>query len=208
VSIVAGRLADVLDRRSDPATNARTGVRSSRTCRPNDERRNVGKVTSAELLVDGFGRIRDVVHHTVDGLTEDQLAYRPDGRGNSVAWLVWHLTRVQDDHVADAAGTEQVWPAWAGRFGLPFPVGDTGYGHDSAAVSAVRVSAELLTAYHDAVHERTTEYVGGITDDQLTRVVDTRWDPPVTLGARLVSVLSDDLQHAGQAALVRGLLPD
>ena len=38
------------------------------------------------------------------------------------------------------------------------------------------------------------------------RVVDRTWDPPVTLGVRLVSILDDDTQHAGQAAYVRGLL--
>jgi hypothetical protein len=164
-------------------------------------------VTSAELLVDAFGRIREVVHHTVDGLTEDQLSYRVDGEANSIAWLVWHLTRIQDDHVADAAGADQVWPQWADRFGLPFDLDETGYGHGSPQVAAVRVSAELLTSYHDETYERTVEYVSGIADADLARVVDTRWDPPVTLGVRLISVVSDDLQHAGQAAFVRGLLP-
>jgi uncharacterized damage-inducible protein DinB len=164
-------------------------------------------VTSAELLTDAFDRIRDVVHDAVEGLSEDQLAHRPAPGANSIAWLVWHLTRVQDDHVAEVAGAEQVWPGWADRFGLPFGVGDTGYGHDAEAVGAVRVAGDLLLGYHDAVHSRTVEYVRGITDGDLGRVVDERWDPPVTLGVRLVSVVSDDLQHAGQAAFVRGLLP-
>ncbi len=170
-------------------------------------RRNVVGVTSAELLTDAFGRIKEVVHSAVEGLTEDQLTHRPGPDANSIAWLVWHLTRIQDDHVADVAGTEQTWPAWADRFGLPFGLRDTGYGHDAAAVGKVRVPADLLLAYHDATHARTVEYVSGVTDDDLQRIVDERWDPPVTLGVRLVSVVSDDLQHAGQAAFVRGLLP-
>jgi uncharacterized damage-inducible protein DinB len=164
-------------------------------------------VTSADLLVDAFGRIREIVHATVDGLSEDQLTYRPGDDGNSIAWLVWHLTRIQDDHVAGVAGTEHVWPKWADRFGLPFDQRDTGYGHRSADVAAVRVPAELLTAYHDETCERSLEYLRQITDADLDRIVDRRWDPPVTLGVRLVSVVSDDLQHAGQAAFVRGLLP-
>jgi uncharacterized damage-inducible protein DinB len=159
------------------------------------------------VLTDAFGRIREVVHHAVDGLSEDQLAYRLDVGANSIAWLVWHLTRIQDDHVAGVAGTDQVWPKWAAEFGLPFDVRDTGYGHDPGQVAAVRVSAELLTAYHDETYERTVEYVSTVTDADLGRIVDRRWNPPVTLGVRLVSVVSDDLQHAGQAAFVRGLLP-
>jgi uncharacterized damage-inducible protein DinB len=182
-------------------------VRPGRSALLNRERRNVERVTSAELLVDAFGRIREVVHQAVDGLDEDQLAYRPTRGANSIAWLVWHLTRIQDDHVAGVAGTGQVWPGWADRFGLPFGLGDTGYGHDAAAVAAVRVSSALLTGYHDETFARTEEYVREVTDADLGRIVDRRWDPPVTLGVRLVSVVSDDLQHAGQAAFLRGLLP-
>ena len=162
-----------------------------------------------ELLAEEFGRIHGVVLGAVRGLSGDQLAFRPDGRCNSIAWLVWHLTRIQDDHVADVAGTEQAWMAegWADRFGLPFPVAETGYGHSSAEVAVVRVSADLLVGYHEAVFGHTVEYVRGLVDADLDRVVDEHWDPPVTLGVRLVSVVSDDLQHGGQAAYVRGMLP-
>ncbi|WP_103352396.1 DUF664 domain-containing protein [Amycolatopsis sp. CA-128772] len=163
----------------------------------------------AELLADGFSRVQGTVHAAVEGLTADQLRTRLDGEANSIAWLVWHLTRVQDDHVADAAGTEQVWTGqdWLSRFGLPFPAGDTGYGHRPADVEAVRVDKpHLLTGYYDAVHEQTLRYVSGLADDDLDRIVDEAWDPPVTLGVRLISVLDDDIQHAGQAMYVRGLL--
>lgn len=166
-------------------------------------------MTSADLLADAFDRIRETVHEAVRGLGPDDLAARLDDGANTVAWLVWHLTRIQDDHVADAAGTEQLWTAdgWADRFALPLPPGDTGYGHGPDEVAAVRVgSADLLTGYHDAVHARTAAYVRTLRDSDLGRVVDERWDPPVTLGVRLVSVVSDDLQHAGQAAFVRGAL--
>ena len=166
-------------------------------------------MTSAELLVDAFGRVRQVVHRVVGGLTPEQLAFRVDPEANSIAWLVWHLTRIQDDHVADVARTEQVWTAqgWVKRLGLPFDPRDTGYGHRPAEVAAVRVSSgELLVGYHDAVHTQTVRYVERLVDADLDRIVDRSWDPPVTLGVRLVSVIADDLQHAGQAAFVRGIL--
>jgi uncharacterized damage-inducible protein DinB len=165
-------------------------------------------MTTAELLEEAFGRIRELVHRAVDNLSPDRLNLRPDGQANSITWLIWHLTRIQDDHIADAAGTGQVWldGGWAARFGLPLDPADTGYGHDGEAVAAVRVpSGELLTGYHDAVFEQTSRYVAGLADDDLGRIVDKGWDPPVTLGVRLVSVISDDLQHVGQAAYVRGL---
>ena len=166
-------------------------------------------MTSAELLVDAFGRVREVVHRVVEGLTAEELAFRVDPEANSIAWLVWHLTRIQDDHVADVARVEQVWTSqgWGERFGLPFDPRDTGYGHRSQEVAAVQLdSGEQLVGYHDAVHRQTIRYVGGLGDADLGRIVDRSWDPPVTLGVRLVSVIADDLQHAGQAAFVRGVL--
>jgi uncharacterized damage-inducible protein DinB len=164
-------------------------------------------VTSAELLTDAFGRVQETVHEAVEGLTADELAVRLDGDANSIAWLCWHLARVQDDHVADAFGVPQVWPKFSERFGFPFRTRDIGYGHDSRQVGEVRVSSgTLLTEYHDAVHAQTVALVSGVTDADLPRVVDEAWDPPVTLAVRLVSVISDCLQHAGQAAFVRGIL--
>jgi len=166
-------------------------------------------MTSAELLVDAFGRIRATVHEAVRGLTPEQLAVRLDADANSIAWLVWHLTRIQDDHIAAAADIEQVWTSagWGDRFGLPFGPRATGYAHSSADVAAVTVeSGDLLVGYYDAVHEQTIRFVERVTDADLDRVVDESWDPPVTLGVRLVSVINDNDQHAGQAAFVRGVL--
>jgi uncharacterized damage-inducible protein DinB len=164
---------------------------------------------SADLLTDAFERVHEVVEEVAEGLTPEQLSHRIDGRANSIGWLLWHLTRVQDDHVAGVAGIEQVWTAqgFADRFGLPFPVEDIGYGHSSEDVAATQISdPELLIAYHEAVHEQTIAYVKTLTDKDFDRVVDEAWDPPVTLGVRLVSVISDTLQHAGQAAFVRGII--
>jgi uncharacterized damage-inducible protein DinB len=164
---------------------------------------------STQLLADAFRRIEEAVHDVLDDIDPNYIAPQLGGRANSIAWLVWHLTRIQDDHVSDVAGVDQAWIAqgWVDRFGLPFSRRATGYGqlpHQVAAVGSVPV--DLLLGYYDAVHARTIDYVSGLDDDDLDRVVDTAWTPPVTLGVRLVSVLADDLQHVGQAAFLRGVL--
>jgi hypothetical protein len=163
---------------------------------------------TGDLLLDGFDRVRSATHRVVEGLDPETLAFRPGGSGNSIAWLIWHLSRIQDDHIAAVAHTEQIWTAdgWYDRFGLPFDASDTGYGHSSDEVAAVRVaSGDLLVDYFDAVHDRTIEYVVTLKPIELDSIVDESWDPPVSLGVRLVSVIADDLQHAGQAAYVRGI---
>ncbi|MDV6283121.1 mycothiol transferase [Rhodococcus sp. NM-2] len=159
------------------------------------------------LLTDAFDRIQETVHSTLADLPADALTFRVDAKANTIAWLIWHLTRVQDDHVAGVAGTAQVWTSggWVERLDLPFPVADIGYGHSADEVAKVRTGSDLLREYHDAVHDRTVDYVQSIGSDDLDRIVDENWDPPVTLGVRLISVVSDDLQHAGQAAYVRGI---
>ncbi|MBT0772296.1 DUF664 domain-containing protein [Kineosporia sp. J2-2] len=167
-------------------------------------------MNTSELLADAFGRIKELVEQTAEGLTAEQLAYRPAGTGNSIAWLLWHLTRVQDAQVADVAGSQEIWTAqgWAGRFALPFDESEHGYGMSTDDVSKVRVDdPQLLVDYYDAVHSRSLEYVAGLSEADLDRVVDDRWDPPVTLGVRLISIIDDDVQHVGQAAYVRGILP-
>ncbi|MDJ0396312.1 DinB family protein [Rhodococcus sp. G-MC3] len=159
------------------------------------------------VLVEAFERIKGVVHDTLDDIPADALTYRLDAEANTIAWLIWHLTRVQDDHVAGVAGAEQVWTSdgWEARFDLPFDGAAIGYGQSAADVAAVTTGADLLREYHDAVHARTVAYIESLTAEDLDRVVDENWNPPVTLGVRLVSVVSDDLQHAGQAAYVRGV---
>ena len=128
---------------------------------------------------------------------------------NSIAWLVWHIARVQDDHVAGVSGLEQVYTAhgYAERFGLPFDDRAIGYGQSSAEVAEVRAPADLLLEYLQAVHAAERR----LDRDSRRRTTSTgssteRWDPPVTLGVRLVSVADDSAQHLGQAAYVKGML--
>lgn len=154
-----------------------------------------------DVLADGFGRVHELIGTTLDG--DPDLQQAPPG-GNPPAWLLWHALRVQDDHVADAFGLEQVWfGGWADRFALPFTAQETGYGMSAEDVTRVRATPELLRGYAEDVHQQTLRALAGKPD--LDRVVDERWDPPVTLGVRLVSVIADDLQHLGQAAYVLGL---
>lgn len=165
-------------------------------------------MATVDVLVDAFERIRDAVHPAVNGLTALQLGFRIDGESNSVAWLVWHLTRIQDDHVAGLRAGEQAWTAegWFERFALPLDPSDTGYGHGPDDVAKVTGEAALLLDYFEAVHEQTVAYLRTLSDANLTEVIDRSWDPPVTIGTRLVSVIADDLQHVGQAAYLRGVI--
>lgn len=164
---------------------------------------------ATEVLDDAYRRIRRVVHQAADGLGADALAFRPDPDANSIAWLVWHLTRIQDDHVSEIAGRDQAWLTgdWARALGMDPDPADTGFGHTSEQVARIRPDGpQPLLGYHDAVTDRTLEVLAGLDAAGLDRVIDRSYDPPVTVGVRLVSVISDGLQHAGQARYLRGLV--
>ena len=154
-----------------------------------------------DVLTDGFGRVQELFAQLA---TDDADLLRAPEGANTPAWMLWHLARVEDDHVADAFGLEQVWyQGWADRFALPFTAQAHGYGMTLEEVLQVKPSGELLRGYHADVHRQTRTALAGKPD--LDRVVDDRWDPPVTLGVRLVSVLADELQHLGQAGYALGL---
>ena len=161
-----------------------------------------------EVFKDAFSRIGEQVRATLSGLDSDQLAYRPHEDANSIAWLTWHLARVCDDHMSEIAGREQAWVSdgWAEKFGMEPDPHNQGTGHTSAQVAGIKPDGELLQGYADTVLARTDEYLDMVTPDELDRIIDRRWNPPVTVGVRTVSVINDITEHAGQAAYVRGLI--
>ena len=166
-------------------------------------------VDVSSLLLELYGRIPPLARHAVDGVDLGRLTERPSPDSNTIAWLVWHLARVQDHHVAELLGTEQLWVGgdWGSRFGLDPDPTNTGYGHSAREVATVRPERpEALLEYLDAVAQRTSTMVQDLVPADLDRIVDQNWEPPVTMGVRLVSIADDGLQHAGQAAYVRGLL--
>jgi hypothetical protein len=160
-----------------------------------------------ELLRDSFTRLIEHVEDLTDELTNELAFFRPTASANSIAWLIWHSARQQDAQLCDIAGIEEVWTrdGWVDRFGLDLPRDDTGYGHGPEEVDKVRVPADLLAGYYHAVHKVTLEYIASVTAEELSRVVDRRWNPPVTASVRLVSIIDDGAQHLGQAAYVRGI---
>ncbi len=163
----------------------------------------------AEIYAEAYRRITEVVRQAVEAMSLDNVLWRPEPGSNPIAWLVWHLSRIQDDHVAEIAGHPQQWETgrWAGRFGLAEGTAETGHGHTAEQVAALRPDdVATLLDYHQRVADASQSYLGGVDEAELGRIIDTRYDPPVTVGVRLVSVLSDNLQHAGQARYLRGMI--
>ncbi len=163
---------------------------------------------SKDLLTDAYGHIKRIVHQAVEGLDADKLAWRPEEGANSIAWLVWHLTRLQDGHLATTTGLDEAWltDGWAGKFSKSADKAINGQGDGPEDVAALQADAETLFGYHDFVHGRTANYLANMEPDDLERIIDTSYTPPVKAGIRLVSIIQDNMQHAGQARYLRGII--
>jgi len=162
-----------------------------------------------EILIEVFGRVAEHVSNAVDGLDAEQLAASPVPGSNPIGWLIWHLTRVEDGHIAELLDEEQLWVigSYAERIGVDPDPTNSGYGHTPEQVASIRPDgAAVLLEYFSDVAARTRAYLDGLGPADFDRVVDENWDPPVTLGVRLVSIADDEVQHGGQANYARGIL--
>jgi len=160
-----------------------------------------------QLIIDTYERISQVLEKALDGLTVDELNQQLHPDCNSMGWLTWHLTRGQDRAIADLMCEEQLWvkDKWHARFNRPPDPPDTGFGHSLEDLAAFKSpDVQTLLAYHHAVLERTKHYISNLSGTDLDRELDHPRFP--TVGVRLVAVISDNLQHAGQVAYVHGLL--
>lgn len=162
---------------------------------------------SNDLLVEAYSHINRIVHQAADDLTQEQLAYRPEEGSNSIAWLVWHLTRIQDSHLKNVVQVEEAWltEEWSERFGMSGSTG-IGFGDGPDDVAAIKPPRAILLGYHDRVAGRVLDYLPNVDSAELDRIVDTNYDPHVTAGIRLMSVVQDNTQHAGQARYIRGMI--
>jgi hypothetical protein len=164
-----------------------------------------------ELIVDGFERLPDLAEEALSGVRAAHLDWPPRPGCNPLGWTVWHLTRVQDGQIADLLGdpAADLWTrdGWHRRFGRPPDHDDSGYGHTAEQVRAFRSpSAKVQLDYLRAVTERTKEYLTALSPADLDRVLDEPGPDPATVGVRLLSILADCHQHAGEASYIRGLL--
>ena len=162
------------------------------------------QANSIGWLIWHSARVQDIQVCDIAKTLADRRSDKPRSEANGRS----DKPRSEADGRSDKPRSEtDVWTrdGWVDRFGLDLPRDDTGYGHSADAVAKVRASAELLAGYYHAVHDMTLEFVETMTDADLDRIVDRRWDPPVTASARLVSIVDDCAQHLGQAAYLRGI---
>ena len=160
-----------------------------------------------QLIVDIYSKLSQTLDKALDGITTDDLNQQPQPDSNSIGWIAWHLTRVQDRAIADFMAKEQLWikDGWYSKFNRPPDPQDSGFRHTPEDLDAFESpNVQILLGYYHAVLERTKNYISNMSEDDL----DNKLKHPVfpTVRARLAAITNDNLQHAGQIAYLRGLL--
>ncbi len=163
----------------------------------------------ASMITDALDRARGVVHAAVKDLSLRELLAGPKPH---IAWLAWHMARVQDHNIAELSGHQQIWIAdgWHGRFGMPPEPKDYASGHRQTPEQVDSFAApdpQILLGYLDAVFERTKDFLSSLTSQDLERTLDEpRYQPLPTVAVRLVSIVADNMRHAGQIEYLRGFI--
>lgn len=154
---------------------------------------------------------------TLRGLTNEELAWRPNAEANSIAFVIWHTTRVEDRFMQKMVReTEEVWTGggWYSRLGLD--EGDTGvdFSVDRLA-SFPALSVENLRDYLDAVRAETNAYLDAAAPAGFDLVPDRNPFPEVpgadeyfegcTIARMFLILIGEHFQHLGHAAYIRGL---
>ena len=165
------------------------------------------EVNVSQFIVAFMDGAHGTITRAVDGLTDEQMRFRPSEDTNSIVWLIWHLYRWQDRQSASVAGEEELWISggWAERFGMT--PDDTGFGDTAEQVVAFQPERDLLMGYAGAVHQAFAERLGSVTQADLNRPMESasgRGDPQPAWRS-LMGICMDTMQHAGQIAYLRGL---
>ncbi|MDO4887658.1 MAG: DUF664 domain-containing protein [Actinomycetaceae bacterium] len=169
-------------------------------------------MTFADILIDSLNRSRERLDRALAGVSVEQANTQPAPqtapRTDSLTWLAWHTAREIDLQVSVLAGTTPLWFArYSARFALDLPDDTQDWRHSPSEAAKVTVDdLALLREYLDDAYALAVGFLRGLDESRLGEIVDDSWDPPVTLGARLVSIVDDAAQHSGQAIYTRRLL--
>ena len=184
-----------------------------------------------QFFLTRYKRRADMAGSMMDGLTDQQVRVAPRSGVNTIAWLVWHVARVEDVGVNRlVADDRQVFDRgeWAPRLNVPRRDFGTGMTPDEVRDLSARIDLAALRAYWQAVGHRTEEVVHGLRPEDLDQVNDAAYvrgvvehDGFVTEDALWVRdymegqtrgfflchlALTHNFVHLGEANAIRGLM--
>ena len=166
----------------------------------------VENITLNEFIIELCEAPYRWIKPATEELTDEQLYHQPTPETNSIAWLVWHLSRWRDKISAAIAEQPQVWVSggWNQRFGMTDD--RTGLGDTLEQVSTFGVKRDLLIGYADAAHNAIVSRLSSFTQDQFGKSIEYAPGAERPAWRALISVVEDSAEHAGQINYIRGMV--
>ncbi len=160
-----------------------------------------------DFIQGALDRVKQTTTRVAEGLTPQELAWRPGPEGNSIGVILFHMARFEDRFVQGRIrGKPEVWETEKWYEKLNLPAGDTGGGYTTEQVVSFRVpELKALMDYTGAVQARTLEYLKGLTTEELGKVVDLPRLGNPTVGALFTLIITHLAQHAGEISYLRGM---
>jgi uncharacterized damage-inducible protein DinB len=167
-------------------------------------------MAAVEGVLSALERNWEMVDATLAGMDDAILARRPTDQCNSIAWLLWHMTRVVDTFVHTRLQVQpQVWirDGWYAKFGMDPDPDNRGVGWTATQVAQwVPPAKDVQAGYYEAIKQATRAYLATLSDTDLeVRRVIPPVPEPRTVAAALGQMTWDNVAHGGQIAYLRGL---
>jgi uncharacterized damage-inducible protein DinB len=160
-----------------------------------------------ELIVKSLEESRQYVADAIKGLSQDDIAWRPKTHSNSIAFLLWHVARVEDLWINRILlGEKEVYEleGWHKKFNTPAQ--DSGFGYDVAKLKSWPVpKLALLKEYAAVVREKTLAYLKSVNEKKLDEPKDFGWSKG-NVGSALSHLITEVAEHSGQIGYLRGIM--
>ena len=161
-----------------------------------------------ELLTNLLKGNRSMIRKALDGLSNEEVATRPNSECNSMVWLLWHLSRAEDGLVSSLDGSAELWnDGWAEKCGISEETKGMGLGHKAEDLESFGVeSVDALKEYFGQTEKKVANYLASLSPEDLDKQVPALvGEGTVPLGNIVQVIVNEAIVHGGQIAYLRGL---
>ena len=157
-----------------------------------------------EVILRSLEQSQGYLTQALDGLTQEEFAWSPTAECNNIAFILWHIARVEDFFVNRVIQREKELheaEGWQEKLGTPVKA----YGLTVEELQAWPVpKMEDLKVYANAVREKTLAFLGSIPPEKLDEVPRPDRSPD-SIGVTLGHMCTEVALHVGQICYLRGV---
>lgn len=151
--------------------------------------------------------LKSALERPLDGLTREEISWRPSCGCNSIGLILFHIARTEDSIIQSSVkGEPLIWESAKWYEKLNLPVEEEGAHYTIEQVNAFKVPPfNDLMAYYDAVRRKTKECLRGMQPEELDRNISFGNYGELPLATIFSFIVTHASQHVGEISYLRGL---